>query len=43
MRERDKSFVSGQPSSVGRGRRHQPHRPGRSVFPAASPSTRRPT
>jgi len=36
-------YVNGQQSSVGLGWRHQLHRPGRPVFPAASPSTRWPT
>src|SRR4051812_16187780 len=35
--------LSGQQSSVGRGRRHQLPRPGRPGFPAASPSPRWPT
>src|SRR5262245_2518994 len=35
--------VSGQQSSVGRGRRHQLRRPGQPAFPAASPTPQRPT
>src|SRR5262245_63327215 len=35
--------VSGQQSSVGLGQRHQLHRPGQPVFPAASPRPLRPT
>src|SRR5437660_12481301 len=39
----DYDVMSDQQSSVGLGRRHQLHRPGQSVFPAASPSPHQPT
>src|SRR5688572_13007080 len=38
-----RNTVSGQRSSVGLGKRHQLHRPGQPVFPAASPLPQRPT